>query len=66
LALPPKVGKFGVDGAGDFFGLDTFEGKPIVVRYRWAQHSGNPRFEEAFSTDKRKTWQTVSTTDYER
>ena len=52
--------------AGDFFGLDTFEGKPIVVRCRWARHNGNPRFEEAFSADKGKTWQTVRTTDYER
>ena len=66
LALPPQVGKFGADGAGDFFGRAPFEGKPIAVRYRWALHSGNPRFEEAFSADKGKTWQTVLTTDYER
>jgi hypothetical protein len=66
LSLPPKVGKFGADGAGNFFGLDTFDGKPIVVRYRWAQHNGNPHFEEAFSADKGKMWQTVWTTDYER
>lgn len=64
LALPPKVGKFGADGAGDFFGRDTFEGKPIAVRYRWSRHNGNPRFEEAFSADNGKTWQTVRTTDY--
>jgi hypothetical protein len=66
LALPPQVGKFGADGVGEFFGLDTFEGKPIVVRYRWARHNGNPRFEEAFSADKDKAWETVRTTDYER
>ena len=66
LALPPQVGNFGADGAGDFFGVDTFEGKTIVARYRWAQHNGNPRFEEAFSADEGKTWQTVRTADYER
>jgi hypothetical protein len=66
LALPPQAGKFGADGIGDFLGLGTFEGKPIVVRHRWVPRNGNPRFEEAFSADKGKTWQTVWTTDYER
>ena len=66
MALPPQAGKFGADGIGDFLGLGTFEGKPIVVRHRWVPRNGNPRFEEAFSADKGKTWQTVWTTDYER
>ena len=66
LALPPMAGKFGADGAGDFFGPDTFDGRPIVARYRWTQHNGNPHVEEAFSTDKGTTWQTVRLIDYKR
>jgi hypothetical protein len=66
LALRPQAGTFGADGTGDFFGHDTLDGKPIVVRYRWARRDGNPRLEEAFSADDGTTWQTVRTTGYER
>jgi hypothetical protein len=66
LALPPQVGRFDANGAGDFYAPDTYDGKPIDVRYHWALKNGNPRFEEAFSTDKGKTWLTVWTTDYTR
>ena len=66
LAMPPQVGRFNADGAGDFFAPDTFDGKPIDVRYHWALRNGKPRFEEAFSSDKGKTWEIVWTTDYTR
>ncbi len=62
----PQVGRFDDRGVGDFFAPDTFDGKPIIVRYRWQLRNGNPRFEQAFSADKGKTWQTNWTTDYTR
>jgi hypothetical protein len=62
----PQVGRFDANGSGDFLAPDTFDGKPILVRYRWLPRSGNPRFEEAFSPDSGKTWETVWTTDYTR
>jgi hypothetical protein len=52
-------------GVGKFFARDTFAGKPIIVRYKWTLRSGNPpRFEQAFSADDGRTWETNWTTDY--
>ncbi|HEY1868261.1 MAG TPA: hypothetical protein VGG70_08165 [Candidatus Cybelea sp.] len=62
----PQVGRFGANGVGDFLAPDTYDGKPIEVRYRWFARANNPRFEEAFSADNGKTWETVWTTDYTR
>jgi hypothetical protein len=62
----PQIGRFNSNGTGDFLAPDVFDGKPIVVRYRWLVRNGNPRFEEAFSPDNGKTWETVWTTDYTR
>jgi hypothetical protein len=66
LAFPAQVGRFEASGAGDFYGRDTYDGKAIIVRYHWAMRNGNPRFEEAFSTDNGATWEIVWTTDYTR
>ena len=67
LPLPAQVGHFGANGYGDFFSHDTFEGKPIVVRYRWRLLSGDhPYFEQAFSADGGATWETNWTTTYTR
>ena len=60
----PQIGRFNAAGVGDFLAPDTFDGKPIVVRYRWFARRANPRFEEAFSADGGTTWQTVWTTEY--
>jgi|SRR5580700_992118 hypothetical protein len=62
----PQAGRFNAAGLGDFLAPDTFDGKPILVRYRWFAHRANPRFEEAFSADDGKTWETVWTTEYTR
>jgi hypothetical protein len=62
----PQVGRFDKNGVGDFFAPDTFNGKPVIVRYRWSVRNGNPRYEQAFSPDKGKTWETNWTTDYMR
>jgi hypothetical protein len=62
----PQIGRFNANGVGDFLAPDTYHGKPILVRYRWFARANNPRFEEAFSPDNGKSWETVWTTDYTR
>jgi hypothetical protein len=66
LMQEPVVGSF--DGkVGEFFGDDTDDGKPIYVRYRWdATNPARPRWEQAFSLDRGKTWETNWTTDFTR
>lgn len=55
---PPVVGRF-QDGVGIFEGADEFNGKPITVRYTWEQTSANTaRWEQAFSEDAGKHWET--------
>jgi len=66
LVLPAQVGHFG-NGVGDFLANDTYQGKRVVVRFRWTLRPGDhPHFEQAFSTDRGRTWETNWTTDYTR
>lgn len=55
---PPVHGRF-VNGVGTFYGDDVDEGKPVRVRYIWS-HSARTtaRWEQAFSADGGKTWET--------
>jgi hypothetical protein len=54
----PVVGGF-VGDVGVFEGTDVFEGRPIRVRYTWSRiFSAAPRWEQAFSADGGKTWET--------
>jgi hypothetical protein len=54
----PVVGAFAGD-TGVFEGADSFEGRPIRVRFIWSRTaSGTPRWEQAFSADGGKTWET--------
>jgi hypothetical protein len=53
----PVVGSFEGD-TGRFVADDTFEGKPIQVRFLWIRSSPQPRWEQAFSPDGGKTWET--------
>jgi len=54
----PVKGSF-VNGVGVFEGPDTFNGKPITVRYTWAiLGKSKARWEQAFSRDNGKTWET--------
>jgi len=55
---PPVIGGFTGD-EGEFIGTDTFEGKPIIVRFRWHEvRSQRPHWDQAFSPDGGKTWET--------
>lgn len=55
---PPVVGSFSGD-TGIFEGTDTFEGRPIRVRFTWSRVStATPRWEQAFSADGGRTWET--------
>jgi hypothetical protein len=55
---PPVVGSFAGD-LGTFEGADVFEGRPIRVRFTWSRaQPASPRWEQAFSEDGGRTWET--------
>jgi hypothetical protein len=55
---PPVVGSFSGD-TGIFEGTDSLEGRPVRVRFTWSRVTTNePRWEQAFSGDGGKTWET--------
>ncbi len=63
---PPVVGSFDGD-VGVFEGPDTFEGRPIQVRYTWSgATTPTPRWEQAFSDDGGETWETNWVMDFTR
>ena len=66
ITEPPQVGHFDANGVGLFYSDDTYRGTPVIVRYKWTHFHGKPRFEQAFSTDHGKTWETNWTTNYTR
>lgn len=54
---PPVVGSFDND-IGHFFCKDTYNGKPVIVMFRWDMRDRNhPVWSQAFSPDKGKTWE---------
>jgi hypothetical protein len=56
--LPPMVGRF-VDGVGEFYGDETVDGKTVLCRFVWTRPSADSaRWEQAFSDDAGKTWET--------
>jgi hypothetical protein len=63
---PPVIGAFSGD-IGRFECDDTFEGRPIRVRYMWSQvDTPTPHWEQAFSADGGSTWETNWTADFAR
>jgi hypothetical protein len=55
---PPVLGSFS-DGVGVFECADTFEGRPILVRFVWSDvATAKPRWEQSFSDDGGETWET--------
>lgn len=62
----PVVGRF-ENGAGTFYGDDTFDGRPIRVRFQWSRITGkSARWEQAFSLDEGNTWETNWYMDFTR
>lgn len=58
ILQPPMVGKFHGD-VGEFFGPEEVDGKPVLCRFRWLKGNLNsPQWEQAFSADGGKTWET--------
>jgi hypothetical protein len=54
----PMIGAF-KDGRGEFFGQDVFNEKTILVRGTWSDITQDShKFEQAFSEDGGKTWET--------
>ncbi|HLV97319.1 MAG TPA: hypothetical protein VKT82_01460 [Ktedonobacterales bacterium] len=55
------------DGRGEFYACDPFEGKSIFSRYIWSSSSATScRWEQAFSEDAGKTWESNWIMDFER
>jgi hypothetical protein len=63
---PPVKGGF-AHGEGNFYSDDTLNGQPIRTRYSWSRIApGSARWEQAYSSDGGKTWQTNWTMDFTR
>jgi hypothetical protein len=61
---PPVVGHF-ENGVGTFYANDTLRGKPIIVRFIWSQITAtSAHWEQAFSPDGGKTWETNWISDF--
>ena len=65
ILQPPMVGKF-QDGIGEFFGDEELNGRKVLCRFRWTQSAKSPRWEQAFSGDGGKTWETNWIMNFER
>lgn len=66
FSLPATVGYF-KDGIGDFYDQEDWNGITILVRFRWTvTNPDQPRWEQAFSTDGGKTWETNWTVTFTR
>lgn len=65
--LDPAIkGRF-KDGIGTFHADDTLKGKPIRMRVIWSRVTANSaRWEQAFSDDGGKTWETNWISDFQR
>lgn len=55
------------DGRGELYSQDTVDGRAVLVRGTWSNIAADShRYQEAYSTDGGKTWQTVFTADLTR
>jgi len=61
---PPVVGCFEGD-LGVFHGEDVHRGRPVLVRFTWSRGTTEcPRWEQAFSDDGGRTWETNWVMDF--
>lgn len=59
----PMVGQF-INGRGEFYNQQMFEGRAVYARFTWTGvNTNSPHFEQAFSIDGGKTWETNWITD---
>ncbi|MGP8056572.1 MAG: hypothetical protein ACLQEQ_04385 [Nitrososphaerales archaeon] len=62
----PVVGEF-KDRKGEFYDQELYNGRAILVRYIWSDISRDScRWEQAFSPDGGKTWETNWTMEFSR
>lgn len=62
----PMVGRF-EDGRGEFYDRETFAGRSIFSRFLWTSSGPDAcRWEQAFSPDGGRTWETNWTADFTR
>ncbi len=62
----PVIGRF-ANGAGTFYAEDVFERRPIRIRFIWSRVTGEScRWEQAFSADGGKRWETNWVRDFAR
>jgi hypothetical protein len=62
----PTIGSF-KDGRGEFFDQENYQGRTILCRYIWSNITANSaHWEQAFSVDGGKTWETNWITDLTR
>lgn len=63
---PPMTGEF-KNGKGEFYDSESYNGKWIFVRFTWvASSSDSCHWEQAFSADGGKTWETNFIWDLKR
>lgn len=63
---PPVRGGF-KDGIGTFIGEDKLRGHPILMKFEWSKIAkDSAHWEQAFSPDKGKTWETNWRMDFTR
>ncbi len=63
---PPVFGAFSGD-TGVFEGEDVYRGRPILVRFTWSGvTTETPRWEQAFSDDGGREWETNWVMDFTR
>lgn len=64
--LTPMAGEF-IDGRGEFYAHELIGGKGTFVRFIWSEITANScRWEQAFSIDGGKTWETNWIADFVR
>ena len=52
---------------GQFYADDTFDGRPIRLRFIWSRtDTQSPRWEQAMSADGGQTWEVNWTMDFTR